>query len=129
VAEPTRLYDGFLPGRHVITGIGQGGFRFADMSHRGSLLFLPDGVRRWAPPDPFRHGETLYEPVFDCELPIDLLLVGAGNLPFPMSAALKDMFRAKGLAVDVMTTTAAASTYNVLVEENRRVAAALVAIN
>jgi uncharacterized protein len=129
VAEPARLYDGFLPGRHVITGIGQGGFRFAEMSHKGSLLFMPDGVRRWSPLEPFRHDEAIYQPVLDCEAPIDLLLIGLGSIPFPMPAALKDIFRAKGIAVDVMTTTAAASTYNVLVEENRRVAAALVAID
>jgi uncharacterized protein len=128
VSEPARLYDGFLPGRHLITGLGQGGFRFADMSHRGSLMFLPDGVRRWSPPEPFRHEEALYQPVFHCTLPIDLLLVGVGTIPFPMPAALKDQFRERGIAVDVMTTAAAASTYNVLVEENRRVAAAVVAI-
>ncbi|BGE84166.1 hypothetical protein Ms3S1_06020 [Methylosinus sp. 3S-1] len=35
---------GFVPGRHKIDAYGDGGFRFAEMSHRGSLLALPSGV-------------------------------------------------------------------------------------
>ena len=40
---------GFLPGQHPIDGLGGFGFRFADMSHRGSLLALPSGLRAFAP--------------------------------------------------------------------------------
>ena len=40
---------GFVPGRAPIDAYGNGGFRFADMSHRGSILALPSGIKagRW----------------------------------------------------------------------------------
>ncbi len=56
---------------------------------------------------------------------IDLLLVGAGGAPVPLPEPLRWRFRDAGVAVDVTTTASAASTYNVLLEEGRRVAAAL----
>ena len=37
-----------LPYAATIEAYGKGGFRFADMSHRGSLLCLPRGI--WASP-------------------------------------------------------------------------------
>lgn len=36
--------SGFVPGRYGIDAYGNGGFRFADMSHRGSVLMLPSGI-------------------------------------------------------------------------------------
>jgi uncharacterized protein len=124
---PARLYDGFLPGRHAITGFGQGGFRFADMSHQGSILALPSGIHRWGPPTPFRHDEELYARVLAESDSIDVLLVGAGGVPLPMPESLRWSFRERAISVDVMTTASAAGTYNILLEEGRRVAAALAA--
>ncbi|HWT30522.1 MAG TPA: hypothetical protein VN240_05780, partial [Propylenella sp.] len=40
--EPARY-----PGRAAIDAYGNGGFRFADMSHRGSILALPSGIEAW----------------------------------------------------------------------------------
>ena len=37
----------FYPGRAPIDAYGNGGFRFAEMSHRGSLLCLPSGIYGW----------------------------------------------------------------------------------
>ena len=41
-----------FPGRASVDAYGNGGFRFADMSHRGSLLCLPSGIHGWEPSDP-----------------------------------------------------------------------------
>ncbi len=122
------IYDGFLPGRHAISGFGQGGFRFGEMSHQGSILALPSGIRRWELPTKFRHSEAIYAPVFAESGEIDVLLIGAGAVPRPLPDALRWRFRELGVSADVMTTNSAASTYNVLLAEGRRVAAALVAI-
>jgi uncharacterized protein len=124
----TPLYDGFLPGRHAIAGFGQGGFRFGEMSHQGSILALPSGIRRWEPPKPFRHDEALYDAVLAEADATDMLLIGTGATPVPPPAPLRQRFRDSGIAIDVMTTGSAASTYNVLLAEGRRVAAALVAV-
>jgi uncharacterized protein len=128
MAGPTRQHEGFLPGHHAIAGFGNGGFRFADMSHQGSILLLPDGVHVWTLPLPFVHSEALYAAVLAQAEAIDVLLIGAGVLPLPLPQPLRWRFRDSGISVDVMTTASAASTYNVLLAEKRRVAAALVAV-
>jgi uncharacterized protein len=125
---PPRLYDGFLPGRHVITGFGQGGFRFAEISHKGSILALPSGMHAFDAPEPFRHDEALYSRVFAEAGAIDILLIGAGMIPFPTPEALRWRFRDAGISADSMTTASACSTWNVLLDEGRRVAALLVAV-
>jgi uncharacterized protein len=124
----TQIHDGFLPGRHAVDGIGQAGFRFAGMSHQGSLLMLPSGVYIWSPPEPFRHVVALYERVLAEAGGIDILLIGAGNIPWPLPVDVRDTMRDAGISADVMTTANAASTWNVLLAEGRRVAAALVAV-
>jgi uncharacterized protein len=124
----TQIHDGFLPGRHIIDGFGQGGFRFGDMSHQGSILALPSGIRRWAPPSPFRHDEGIYAAVLAEADAIDILLIGTGTVPFPIPEPLRWRFRDARMSADAMTTNSAASTYNLLLEEGRRVAAALVAL-
>jgi uncharacterized protein len=128
MSPPRPLHDGFLPGRHTIAWIGQGGFRFGEMSHQGSILSLPSGIRRWDPPSPFRHDDVIYSAVFQEEGVIDMLLIGTGTVPLPMPEALCRRFREMKMAPDVMTTASAASTYNLLLGEGRRVAAALVAV-
>ena len=128
MALPPRQYDGFLPGRHSIAGFGQHGFLFAEMSHTGSILALPSGIHRWEPPAPFRHEEALYAAILAEAADIDVVLIGTGTVPLPLPETLRWLFREKRMSVDVMTTGAAASTFNVLLSENRRVAAALVAV-
>jgi len=50
--SPKSFESGFVPGRHIIDTYGNGGFRFAGMSHRGSILMLPSGVRAWDVTEP-----------------------------------------------------------------------------
>ena len=45
-----------LPGRYAIDAFGAGGFRFGDMSHRGSLLILPSGMWAWPVGEPAAVG-------------------------------------------------------------------------
>ena len=121
-------YDGFLPGSPVIEGYGAGGFRFADMSHRGSILALPSGVHAWAPLSPQEItpaslSALLAEPAGA----VELLLIGTGRELVPPSMELRAALRAAGIRVDSMGTGAAISTYNILLGERRRVAAALLA--
>jgi len=125
---PGRIYDGFVPGRHLIDAYGDGGFRFADMSHRGSILALPSGVRAW--PVASAEGLSVHDlaVVRDPAEAVELLLLGTGLDVAPVSPALRQRFREARIGLDVMQTGAAARTYNVLAAENRRVAAALIAV-
>ena len=111
-----------------VTAYGNGGFRFAEMSHKGSILCLPSGVYAWPPvaaenltPDDFLLA--LQELTPPCVL---LLGTGTGQI-FP-SPALVKAFADKGLGLEAMSTGAAARTYNVLLAEKRTVAAALIAV-
>jgi uncharacterized protein len=128
-AAPSR-FEGFVPQRAAIDAYGNGGFRFAGMSHRGSLLALADGMHAWpvgammAAADfevPLRAVlERLEEPQF--------LLLGTGTKQIFPDARLRAVFLERHIGFDVMDTGAAARTYNVLLAEGRPVMAALVAV-
>jgi uncharacterized protein len=117
-----------LPQPATIEAYGNGGFRFGGMSHRGSLLCLPDGIWAWPAADFASLTEALLEPVFARADRLDLFMIGAGRDPVATPGSLRARFHAAGLSVDVMTTGAAVRTYNVLLAEGRRVGAGLIAV-
>jgi uncharacterized protein len=119
---------GYLPGRFPIDAYGNGGFRFAEMSHRGSILVLPAGIRAWDCADPRRIDRTALRPVQAEAGAIELLLVGTGADIVPLAPDLRVWLKDMGIGLDVMQTGAAARTYNILAGENRKVAAALIAV-
>ncbi len=117
-----------FPGRAPIDAYGNGGFRFADMSHRGSLLLLPSGIYGWEPVDAKELTLGHFEKVLAEAQDIEVLLIGTGDgmrvLPKELRAALKEA----GISVDPMSTGAAVRTYNIMLSESRAVAAALIAV-
>lgn len=117
-----------LPRPAPIDGYGKGGFRFAGMSHRGSLLCLPSGVHAWPVTQAVEIDESALEPVFAEAGEIAFLLVGTGRDAWIMPQPLRARFRELGIPVEVTQTGAAVSTYNILLGERRRVAAALIAV-
>jgi uncharacterized protein len=123
-----QTYQGFVPGRHLIDSYGAGGFRFAEMSHRGSILALPSGISAWAVKTPSEFSREAFAPVLAEAAAIDVLLIGAGSEPVLLREELRWLFRDARIVVDVMQTGAAARTYNVMLAEDRKVAAALVAV-
>jgi uncharacterized protein len=117
-----------LPHRALIDAHGGGGFRFADMSHRGSLLCLPDGLWAWPVTAPAEiNGATLAQ-VLDRLDALDFFILGTGNAPWIVPVRLRMRFRDAHVSVDSMTTGPAVRTYNVMLMENRRVGAGLIAI-
>ena len=117
-----------LPRQALIDAHGGGGFRFADMSHRGSLLCLPDGIWAWPVAAPAElTAESLAQVFARTEL-LDFFVLGTGTAPWIMPEPLRARFRAAQVSLDTMTTGAAVRTYNVMLMENRRVGAGLIAI-
>ena len=130
MAEGIVIREAHFPGRAPIEAYGNGGFRFADMSHRGSLLCLPSGIHGWEPADPLaltaddfaararrgRHGSRSCwsAPARIC-----------GRSRRRCAQALQ----AAGISADPMATGAAVRTFNVLLAEDRAVAAALIAVD
>jgi uncharacterized protein len=122
------IREAHFPGRAPIEAYGNGGFRFADMSHRGSLLCLPSGIYGWEPADPLALTAADFVKLLNEADQVEILLVGAGKDLRPLPAALRAALRAAGIAADPMSTGAAVRTYNVLLAEDRAVAAALIAV-
>ncbi len=117
-----------LPRQAPIEAHGAGGFRFAGMSHRGSLLCLPDGIWAWpvvAPPDLTNNSFAL---VFARADALDFFILGTGDAPWVMPEPMRLRFREAHISVDAMTTGPAVRTYNVMQLEGRRVGAGLIAI-
>jgi len=117
-----------LPHPALIDAYGDGGFRFAGMSHRGSLLCLPDGIWAWPINDAAKLTVDALLAVFDRADSLDFFLIGAGRDPWVLPADLRKRFRDISLSVDTMATGAAVRTYNILLAENRRVGAGLIAV-
>ena len=126
----TQKYDGFVPGAHEIESFGAGGFRFADMSHRGSILVLPSGIRAWDATTPADISPQTLQAVLDePKGSIELLLIGTGEFLLPIRPEVRAALKEAGIGVDPMASAHAIATYNILFAEKRRVAAALLAVS
>lgn len=119
--------DPHLPQAAAIDAYGKGGFRFADMSHRGSILCLPGGIWAWPVAAPEDITEETLARVFAA--PVELFLIGTGKSPWLMPETLRWRFRDARIGVEVTPTGAAVRTYNILFGERRRVGAALIAVD
>jgi uncharacterized protein len=123
VADPPHL-----PRQALIDAHGGGGFRFAGMSHRGSLLSLPDGIWAWPVTMPAQLTDDMFALVFARADTMDFFTLGTGDAPWIMPGSLRARFREARISVDTMTTGPAVRTNNVLLMEGRRVGAGLIAI-
>lgn len=128
MASGIEIRAAHFPGRPPIDAYGNGGFRFADMSHRGSILCLPSGVHGWDVVEGQPLTAELFQRVLAETGDIEFLLVGTGMSIRPLPAELKTALRAANVSSDPMSTGAAVRTYNVMLAESRAVAAALIAV-
>jgi uncharacterized protein len=117
-----------LPRSAPIDAYGKGGFAFADMSHRGSLLCLPDAIWAWEVTRPEQIDKYSLQRVFAAANAIDTLIVGSGTNVWVPPADLRAALRTVHVVLDAMQTGPAIRTYNIMLGERRRVAAALIAV-
>jgi len=118
-----------VPGdRSLIEGYGAGGFRISGERYTGSVIVLPDEVHAWRVGVLAEATVGSLDPVRSAEPLPEILLVGCGGGIGSLPDDVHEALRAAGLTVERMDTGAACRTYNVLVSEARRVAAALIAI-
>ena len=117
-----------LPRSAPIDAYGKGGFVFAGMSHRGSLLCLPDGIWAWPVTKPAEISEESLARVFEAANIIDTLILGSGTDVWIPPKDLRQALRAVHIVLDPMQTGPAIRTYNIMIGERRRVAAALIAV-
>jgi uncharacterized protein len=120
--------DRFLPECRPIDSYGNGGFRFAGMSHQGSLLILANGMHAWRPGRFSEVTRDDFAAVLLGEKRPAFLIFGTGReMQFPPPEVRK-AFAEAGVALEAMTTGAAVRTYNILLAEKRDVTAALLPV-
>lgn len=124
-----QLSEAHFPGRAPIDAYGDGGFRFAEMSHRGSLICTRAGIFGWNVEGPQDFTPQAFATVFAAADETEILLIGTGLELVPIKPALRTQFRDRAISADSMSTGAAVRTYNVLLAEGRAVAAAFVAVD
>ena len=117
-----------LPRSAPIDAYGNGGFVFAGMSHRGSLLCLPEAIWAWDVVRANQIDRYSLERVFAAANGIDTLIVGTGAEVWLPPPDLRAALRSAHVVLDAMQTGPAIRTYNVMIGERRRVAAALIAV-
>ena len=113
--------------RQVIDSYGPSGFHVSGAAYTGAILVFPDGTMPW-PVAAF--AEVTVEslrPVIE-KGGVQILLLGCGRRMLPVPPALRRSLREAGIVVDSMDTGAACRTYNVLLAEDRRVAAAVLPV-
>ncbi|GAG19532.1 unnamed protein product [marine sediment metagenome] len=122
------LREAHFPGNAPIDAYGNGGFRFAGMSHRGSIICLPSGIYGWNVATPDELIIKNFGKIFEEANNIEILLVGSGTELCLINANLRSALRKADISADPMSTGAAVRTYNILLGEGRAVAAAMLAV-
>ena len=111
-------------GRHVITAHDATWVQVNQTRYEGSLVVLPHAlIQDWGIEQPDTLTAAALDPILT-HTP-EIILLGTGPvLKFPPRDILR-LFRDRGIGLEVMDTPAACRTYNVIMNEGRRVAAAL----
>ena len=112
--------------RQILQAYGKGGFRVSDVQWSGAVIVFPTRTASWNVKTLADLTLEAFTPVAEAaDPPIELLLIGTGPRMALLPSKLQAALRAMGFGIDVMETGAACRTYNVLIGEERRVAAAL----
>ncbi len=115
--------------RQLVQGYGGGGFRVSGARHEGSLLVLPRLTLAWPLQDVANLTIDDLAPIRDAADAVGVLLLGCGDRGALIAPDLRAEVRSWGVVIEAMGTGAACRTYNVLLSEDRDVAAALIAIS
>jgi uncharacterized protein len=114
--------------RQQIQAYREGGFTVAGTRHEGSVLVMPERTLPWRVDTLAAVTVESMAPITEVEPAVELLILGCGREFAPAPPSLRDALRAHGIVIEAMATPAACRTYNVLLAEDRRVAAALIAV-
>ena len=112
-------------GRQVIQGYRGGVFRISQVDYAGPVIVLPDRTIVWPAPAFSDLTISAFDVLFGAETAVQVLLLGCGDKMLLPPPALRKAFKDVGIVIEPMDTGAACRTFNVLMGEDRRVAAAL----
>ena len=112
------------PGRQLIERYGPPGFRVSGVVWEGPVLVFPNRTLAWAVAAAAAIDLESLAPVI-ADSGVEILLLGLGRQMAAVARELRVGLRQRGIALEAMDTGAACRTYNLLLGEDRRVAAAL----
>ena len=117
-------------GKQIIDAYGEGGFRVSGRRIEGSVIVFPDKVANWTVGEIGALSLSSLEAIGAAGRAgtVELLLIGTGPRMTRIDGGVRQALRADGVVIEAMDTGAACRTYNVLMAEGRRVAAALIAV-
>ncbi|HHZ75142.1 MAG TPA: hypothetical protein EYO02_01605 [Rhodospirillales bacterium] len=116
-------------GRNIIQSYGNGKFQISDKKYDHSVLVFPDQIIPWSPIDTNNLIVDDFKKVLTVGPIVELLLLGCGKTTWFLPLPLRDELKEMGLVLEPMDTGAACRTFNVLLGENRRIAAALMLVD
>jgi len=116
-------------GRNIIQSYGNGKFQISDKQYDHSVLVFPDQIIPWSPIDTNNLIVDDFKKVLTVGPIVELLLLGCGKTTWFLPLPLRDELKEMGLVLEPMDTGAACRTFNVLLGENRRIAAALMLVD
>ncbi len=116
-----RLNEIRYAGAEPVEGYGPGFFRVAGRVITGPMLISAGGAHEWG-------GYDDRAPLLELAGAVDVLILGTGAEIAHIPAALREALDAAGVGVEVMASPTGARTYNVLLSEGRRIAAALLPV-
>ncbi|WP_434619508.1 Mth938-like domain-containing protein [Azospirillum sp. B2RO_4] len=114
--------------RQVIDGYGPGQFCISGQWRVGAVIVLPDRTVTWEATDAASLSVGDFSTVLEAEPKVEILLLGTGPTMRMIPKALRLDLREQGVVVELMDSRAVCRTYNVLLAEGRRVAAAMLPV-
>ena len=116
-------------GRNIIQSYGNGKFQISDKEYDHSVLVFPDQIIPWSPIDTNNLIVDDFKKVLTVGPIVELLLLGCGKTTWFLPLPLRDELKEMGLVLEPMDTGAACRTFNVLLGEDRKIAAALMLVD
>lgn len=116
-------------GRKVIESYGANRFQVSQETYTGSIIVTPHQVLSWDVKDFSEVTPESFAELTAPETRPEIVLIGCGSRMQLVPSEVRIHLKTFGIAVEPMDTGAACRTYNVLLGEGRRVAAALVALS
>lgn len=104
-----------------VDGYGPGFFRVGGIVYQGGLLVTEAEVKPWG-------GYDDIAPLLALVGQVDVLFIGTGAEIAHIPVDLRTRLEQAGLGVEIMNSPAAARTFNVLLSEGRRIAAAMLPV-
>jgi uncharacterized protein len=112
------------PGINLVRSYAPGEVRIGEQTLHTNCIVSADAlITDWNARDPSTLMPEQLDPIFD--LKPDVVLLGTGSVQRFPPGSVRNAFMAKGIGLETMDLGAACRTFNILVQEERRVAAAL----